>query len=204
MSTDPPNAPRRRASDVPPNPALWDALERGPLLRRILEDFYEQVYADPRLAPFFEHTTKSWAVDHQFAFLAEAFSGQDLYFGDRPRNAHHWMVISDELFDYREALMDATLRRFGLADEHIRHWRAFEEKFRSHIVKDAPFAKKRRGQALPLEGFEAIVLDSGGLCDGCGAVFDKDERAHYHVRTGKVYCRVCKPGPYAGTTESAT
>jgi hypothetical protein len=41
VSTDPPNAPRRRASDVPPNPALWDALERGPLLRRILEDFYE-------------------------------------------------------------------------------------------------------------------------------------------------------------------
>ena len=198
MDADPQRRPRRRANDTEPNLALWGALEQGAKLRRILEDFYEQVYVDPRLAPFFEHTTKSWAIDHQYAFLAEAFTGQDLYFGDRPRNAHHWMVISHELFDYRETLMDQTLRRHGLADEHIRHWRAFEEKFRSHIVKDAPFAKKRRGQALPLEGYEPIVLDSGGICDGCSGIVETHATAHYHVRTGKVYCAQCRPGDARG------
>lgn len=189
--------PQRRAGDTSSDPALWEALERGPGLRRILEDFYAQVYADPRLSPFFEHTTRQWAIDHQYAFLAQAFSGEPLYFGDRPRNAHHWMVISDALFDHREALMHATLQRHGLAPEHIARWRAFEEKFRAHIVKDAPFAKKRRGVALPLDGYDSVVMDTGGLCDGCSGVIERGATSYYHVRTGKAYCSTCKPDPEA-------
>jgi truncated hemoglobin YjbI len=173
------------------NLALWDALERGPRLRRILEDFYEQVYADAQLRPFFEHTRKDWAIDHQYAFLAQAFSGQKLFFGDRPRNAHHWMVITDELFDYREGLMAATLRRHGLTEAQVAHWRAFEEKFRKHIVKDTPFPKKRRGLSMPLEGYESAVLTDGGLCDGCAQVVEKGAEVRYHVRTGKAYCGPC-------------
>jgi len=184
---------RRRLSDVEPNLALWEALDQGPKLRQILEDFYAIVFRDPRLAPFFADTSMSWAVDHQYAFLAQAFSGQNLYFGDRPRNAHHWMVISDELFDYREELMERTLRRHGLAEDHIRHWRAFEEKFRFHIVKDEPFAKKRRGVALPLDGYEPVVMEDGGLCDGCLEPVGRGDTAYCHLRTGKAYCARCRP-----------
>lgn len=187
-----PPPPARRLEDVPPNPALWEALERGPLLRAILTDFYGQVYADPALAPFFAHTTMEWAIDHQFAFLAQAFGGERLFFGDRPRNAHHWMVISDALFDYREALMAATLRKHGLAEAHIGYWLSFEERFRSHIVKSAPFPKKRRGVALPLEGFGTVTMDDGGLCDGCGGIVEKGATVVYHLRTGKAYCQACK------------
>ncbi len=186
-------AKQRRAEDTQPNLALWEALERGPLLRRILEEFYLQVLEDPRLKPFFVHTSYSWAVDHQYAFLAQAFSGEKLYFGDRPRNAHHWMVISHELFDYRELLMERLLRKHGLAEHHIAHWRAFEEKFRSHIVKDAPFPRKRRGLAMPLDGHESLVLDDGGICDGCGAVVDRGATVTYHTRTGRTLCHTCQP-----------
>jgi truncated hemoglobin YjbI len=116
---------KRRALD--PHPALWEAFERGPGLRRLLEVFYERVYADERLEPFFARTTIEWAIDHQYAFLGEILSGQDMFFGDRPRNAHHWMVISDELFDYREALMERCLREHGLSEEHVRDVRAIDE-----------------------------------------------------------------------------
>jgi truncated hemoglobin YjbI len=121
-----------------PHPELWAALGGGPLLRRILEAFYARVYADPRLAPFFARTTIEWAVDHQYAFLAQIFSGQKMFFGDRPRNAHHAMVISDELFDYREAVMMQVLEEHGLGAAQRDEWRAVEEAFRSHIVKAAP------------------------------------------------------------------
>ncbi len=191
--TDPSDpAASRRAEDIEPNMALWEALERGPRLRHILTDFYSRVYADPRLAPFFVHTSIDWVIDHQFAFLAQAFGGQQLYFGDRPRNAHHWMVISDELFDYREALMETTLRDHGLRDEDIAHWRSFEERFRSHIVKSAPFPKKRRGIALPLDGFGTVTMDDGGICDGCQAIIDRGTSVEYHLRTGKAYCERCR------------
>ena len=35
------------------DPDIWAALENGPKLTRILEDFYTRVYADARLSPFF-------------------------------------------------------------------------------------------------------------------------------------------------------
>lgn len=174
-----------------PHPELWAALEHGRRLRVILEDFYEQVYADPRLAPFFARTTKSWAIDHQYAFLGEILSGTDMFFGDRPRNAHHWMVIDDALFDYREELMMKTLERHGLTAEQRAEWRAIEEVFRSHIVKSEPRPLVRAGKTLPLEGYDAIALSSGGLCDFCSSVIAIGAIARYHVRTGHVYCDAC-------------
>ncbi len=172
-------------------PEIWQALGRGALLRTILEDFYARVYADERMAPFFAHTTLAWAIDHQFAFLSEIFSGEKVYFGDRPRNAHHWMVISDELFDHREALMDQCLRDHGLAEVYIREWRAIEETFRSHIVKDRPFARKRNGAIMPLEGHERIDFVAGGQCDRCQGEVPIGATGWFHVRTGHAYCAAC-------------
>jgi truncated hemoglobin YjbI len=187
---------RRRRGALAPNPRLWEALERGPKLRAILEDFYAQVYDDPRLSPFFVHTSMQWAIDHQYAFLAEIFSGEKLYFGDRPRNAHSWMVITNELFDHREALMESCLRRHGLDEASIAAWRAVEETFRGHIVKDAPIARKRAGIALPVEGYEGLELGVGTLCDECSTELPVGARAVYHVRTGMTYCPDCRtPAP---------
>lgn len=182
---------RLRRGPLAPNPRMWEALERGARLRAILTDFYAEVYQDPRLAPFFHATTMEWAIDHQFAFLADIFTGERLYFGDRPRNAHHWMVISDELFDYREAVMERCLRRHGLAEDLIAAWRALEEVFRSHIVKGAPFARRRNGVVMPLDGYEHLVLEAGGACDECAGEIVRGGDSWYHVRTGKAFCAGC-------------
>lgn len=182
---------RGRRGPLAPNPRMWEALDRGPRLRAILTDFYAEVYRDERLAPFFHATTIEWAIDHQYAFLAEIFTGESMFFGDRPRNAHHWMVISDELFDYREAVMERCLRRHGLPEDLIRAWRAVEEVFRSHIVKQTPFARLRHGVPMPLEGYDHIVLDAGGMCDGCAGEIARGGDSWYHVRTGKAYCAPC-------------
>lgn len=173
------------------DPELWQALDEGRLLRSVLVAFYERVYVDPRLAPFFHATTKEWAIDHQYAFLRQILTGEDVFFGDRPRNAHNWMVIDDALFDHREALFQEELVRAGLSAEHRERFRVLHESFRKQIVKDAPFPKRRRGVALPLDGWEAIALSAGGVCDGCAAIVAVDEAVHYHVRTGKVACTAC-------------
>ncbi|MCF6319542.1 MAG: FAD-binding oxidoreductase, partial [Proteobacteria bacterium] len=87
-----------------PDPAMWQALEEGKKLNQILNDFYDKVLTDTQLAPFFKGVTKEHIVGKQYAFLNQIYTGQDCYFGDRPRNAHHWMIISDSLFDHREKL----------------------------------------------------------------------------------------------------
>jgi truncated hemoglobin YjbI len=170
---------------------MWEALGRGPLLRAILTDFYAQVYRDERLGPYFHATTMEWAIDHQYAFLAEIFTGERMFFGDRPRNAHHWMVISDELFDHREALMERCLRRHGLADDLVAAWRAVEEVFRDHIVKASPVPRLRNGVPMPLDGHARLALDAGGACDACNGEIARGGDCWYHVRTGKAYCAAC-------------
>jgi len=182
---------RRRRGDLAPNPRMWAALEDGKGLTRILHDFYDRVFVDERLAPFFAGVTKQWVIEKQYAFLCEVFTGEKVYFGDRPRNAHHWMVISDELFDYREALMEGALRRYGLTADLIAEWRRVEEAFRPQIVKSAPIPKKRFGVELPLEGYGTLRLDVGTLCDGCQGELQPGQQVHYHLRTGRAFCDRC-------------
>jgi truncated hemoglobin YjbI len=174
-----------------PDPQIWAALEGGPLLAKILKDFYSRVFADPRLEPFFEGVTQQRAQEKQYSFLFQVFTGKQVYFGESPRQAHHWMVIPDDLFDYREELFASCLRRHGLPERIVQKWRGIHELYRADIVKTEPQPKVVAGEALPLEGFGEITLSIGTLCDVCHQEIDSGETVRYHLRLGKVYCREC-------------
>lgn len=183
----------RSKGPLAPNASLWEALDRGPRLRSILERFYTRVYADPRLGPFFHGVTKERAVDKQYGFLAEIFTGEKMYFGDRPRNAHHWMVISDELFDYRERLFEECLREEGLAEEHLAAWLAVHQVFRKQIVKDKPFPRRMAGVEMPLDGWLTEKLAAGLMCDGCQREVPEGAQITFHRRRGTAFCEHCTP-----------
>ena len=174
-----------------PDPEMWEALDNGKLLTRILTDFYTLVYADERLNSFFENSTIQRSIEKQYNFLNQVFTGNNVYFGDRPRNAHHWMVISDELFDYRESIMESCLRKHGLSEELIRRWKIMENEYRCEIVKDKPWNRFKFGKEIPMDGFEELVMDSATLCDNCQSEINVGETVRYHVRIGKVYCPKC-------------
>jgi len=180
---------RRQYPD--PDPQMWDALEQGKLLTRILQDFYTQVYDDPHLVSFFENTTKRRSIEKQYNFLHQVFTGKKVYFGDRPRNAHHWMVISNELFDYRARIMESCLRTHGLSEELIKRWLAMEDSYRDDIVKDLPRSRFKFGKEIPLDGYEELKMDFATLCDNCQAEINVGDVVRYHVRIGKVYCEKC-------------
>lgn len=180
-----------RARDPKPDPELWAALGHGDLLTAILTDFYTRVYGDPRLAPFFHGITKQRSIEKQFSFLQQIMTGEKCYFGDRPRNAHHWMVISDELFDYREDLMMGCLRHHGLSETMIRRWRAMEEGYRSDIVKSAAWPRRLGDMELPLDGFGEETMSAATLCDSCQSEINVGEKVRYHLRLGTTYCRAC-------------
>jgi ferredoxin-NADP reductase len=181
------------------DPEIWQALEQGRKLYKILQDFYDIVYEDPRLSPFFQKVTRQRSIEKVYLFLRQVFSGEKVYFGDRPRNAHHWMVISDDLFDHREDIMEGCLRDNGLPEHLIKRWRCMEESFRPDIVKSKPWSKVMHGVELPLEGYQELVLDSGSLCDSCQQAIDAGTRVRYHVRLGSIYCPACMA---AGKTSS--
>lgn len=174
-----------------PDEALWEAIGRGPGLRRILSRFYTHVYADPRLAPFFQGMEIDQVVGKQYTFLADLFSGRRDFMGLMPYNAHHWMVISDNLFDHREALFESVLRAEGLAEPLIRRWLVLHERFRVSIVKDRPSGLWMDGafQAVREQTVEVLGVDS--VCDGCGSEIRAGEPARYLHRIGHLHCAQC-------------
>jgi NAD(P)H-flavin reductase/ferredoxin/truncated hemoglobin YjbI len=185
-----PNDGAKMAS-IPSDPELWQALEGGPGLTRILTDFYERVFADPRLAPFFHNVTKERAIQKQYEFLREMFARDCTFFGLRPFNAHHWMVISDELFDYRERLIESCMRRYGLAPHLIRRWLALHEAFRRELVKSDERGLIIDGHERRAEGYSSEALELASVCDGCAGEMPSGSRGRMHRRTGKLYCEGC-------------
>ncbi|HED33960.1 MAG TPA: 2Fe-2S iron-sulfur cluster binding domain-containing protein [Gammaproteobacteria bacterium] len=173
------------------NEEIWIALEQGKKLKIILDDFYHQVYQDSKLSPFFENATEKRSSEKQYLFMRQLFTGEKVYFGDRPKNAHHWMVISNELFDYREQLLIECLRKHALAEHFIQYWVELDESFRQDIVKETPQPKIINGVALPLDGFETLRIDEGTLCDSCNQPIEKNEIVRYHLRLGLTYCPDC-------------
>lgn len=185
------SSPIDKPSHTSPDPEMWEALGEGTLLSDILEDFYDRAFADDRLEPFFHGVTRQRAREKQYLFLKQLFTGEKVYFGDRPRNAHHWMVISNELFDYRESIMVDCLRRHGLPEHLVTRWRQLENSFRGDIVKDNPWNRKIGDIEIPVSGFDEVTLDVGSLCDSCGNEIDAGITVRYHLRLGTLYCPDC-------------
>ncbi len=181
---------RTRKGRLAPDQGLWEALGQEKGLRAVLTDFYTRVYGDERLAPFFIDVGMDWAIDKQFNFLRSIFTGARNYMGNMPRHAHHWMVISGDLFDYREDLLQACLLEHGLSEELAGRIRGLNETFRRAIVKEEPIPLH---PGDPVDGWDRMVMPVGTVCDGCQGPIDEGDIAVYHVRTGKTYCRVCRP-----------
>lgn len=172
MSQDP--KLHRRLGDAAADPAFYAAIGGDATLRRVLDAFYDRVFEDPLLAPFFARSDKATLKGKQFGFLRLRFTGErGQYMGQRPRNAHHWMLISDAQFDHRQALMRETLEAEGLAPAHVAQWLGVEEVFRRQIVKDRPWPLFYNGTATYwVEGRREEVATVATLCDACQAELD--------------------------------
>jgi hypothetical protein len=120
--------------------------------------------------------------------------GEDVFFGNRPRNTHHWMVISDELMDYRKSLMLKAMQDNGLTQNQIDRWVRLEEHFRGDIVKTEAWPKRIGDQDVLLEGFGQEVLTIATLCDYCQAEIPAGTTVIYHLRRGLVSCPACTNG----------
>jgi hypothetical protein len=153
------------------------------------------VYADERLSPFFHGLPRDQIVAKQYAFLADLFSGERHYFGMNPFNAHHWMVISDDLFDHREALFEQTLRDHGLPEPMIRRWEALHERFRTEIVKPVARGRVMRGEEQPLRLHEVDHLDIDTVCDDCGRRFPPVGRAATSIASARCIAAPARASP---------
>ena len=185
-------APTPTQESAPIAPDLWVELGNGAKVRAALVDFYDRVYEDSVLAPFFRGITKERLTGKQYAFLHDEMTGGHDYFGDNMSNTHHWMVISDAVFEHRQRLMVTVLHDHGLSESQIERWMHYEERHRGDIVKDSPRDRLFEGQVMPVEGYEEETLSCGAMCDHCGRELHPGEVVLYHVRLGNISCSQCR------------
>ncbi|MEQ1661015.1 MAG: group 1 truncated hemoglobin, partial [Hylemonella sp.] len=197
-------APTNEVRPPPADPALWAELGDGRVVRQVLEAFYARVYEDERLRHFFEGVTLDRSIDKQYSFLKQCMTGEKVYMGDRPRNAHHWMIISNELFDYRQQLMVETLRSHGLSAAQIARWTRYEEVFRPDMVKSEPWPRRMGGVDVMREGFDEEELLVDSVCDYCGEEVLSGTRVLFHRRLGKIGCSGCASGLRAPSPAGAS
>lgn len=179
--------PRRFEPDL----EMWKGLEEGKLLRTILDDFYTRAFEDEILSPYFHNVSKQRVAEKVYSYLKQAFTGERHYFGNHPRNAHHWMVVDNDIFDYREKMLLDCMYRHKLPEPLIQKWRSLEEQFRGDIVKDKPWGRLIGGVECPVDGYGEEVLDFATLCDGCSTEISIGEKVRYHLRLGTVYGHCC-------------
>ena len=153
--------------------------------------FYHKFYADSQLAPFFERVTMERIIGKQFAFLKENIVGEQVYFGEQPRNSHHWMVISDSLFQHRIDLMRQSLQEHSIPQTLIQQFEMYELQFKEEIVKSQAWLKQVGDLFVDTEKYEECRLDEATVCDYCGAEIAKHTLVRFHTRIGKLACQNC-------------
>lgn len=79
--------------------SIYEQIGGEGALVAVVDDFYERVLADPRLAPFFAGTNMSRLKGRQVEFFAAALGGPIPYTGATMADAHRGRGIQQEHFD---------------------------------------------------------------------------------------------------------
>ncbi|MBI2605799.1 MAG: group 1 truncated hemoglobin [Deltaproteobacteria bacterium] len=116
--------------------ALFSSIGGEKGLEEILIDFYSRMADDALVGFFFDRRDTRAIAMKQKEFLLRAMGAAKTHSGRTPARAHEKLPpILTGHFDRRLRLLEQTLRDHGLGEPEIRTWVAFENAFRSAIVK---------------------------------------------------------------------
>ena len=99
--------------------SIYESIGGSAAVPAVVDDFYERVLGDPRLAPYFAGTDVERVKTHQRAFIAAAIGGPDAYRGRAVAAAHAGLDISDADFDLVVTHLVTSLQSLGVAAETI-------------------------------------------------------------------------------------
>ncbi|MES3162380.1 MAG: group 1 truncated hemoglobin [Halorubrum sp.] len=117
-------------------PTLYERLGGEPAVGAVVNEFYDRILADDRVAHFFEDVDMAAQRSHQTKFLSAVTGGPMQYEGAEMGDAHEGLGIDDEEFDIVATHLDAALREFDIDSEDREAVMEAVEGFRDDIVED--------------------------------------------------------------------
>jgi hemoglobin len=97
--------------------SIYEAIGGEPALVAVVDDFYERVLGDARLAGFFAGTSMNKLKGRQVEFFAAALGGPHTYTGAPMKQVHLGRGIRQEHFDLVAGHLVAALGAAGVPEE---------------------------------------------------------------------------------------
>jgi len=85
----------------------------------VVSDFYDRVFDDPLLEPYFEGVDREALFAHQVQFVSAVAGGPVSYEGADMREAHEGMGITAAAFGRVATYFGEALRENGVAEEDV-------------------------------------------------------------------------------------
>ena len=114
---------------------LYERLGGEPAVGAVVNEFYDRVLADDRVAGFFDDVDMVEQRSHQTKFLSAVTDGPMQYDGPEMGEAHEGLDISDEEFDVVAGHLDAALREFDVDATDREAVMDAVERYREEIVE---------------------------------------------------------------------
>jgi hemoglobin len=99
--------------------SIYESIGGEPALTAVVDDLYQRVTADPKLAGFFAGTNMAKLKGRQVEFFAAALGGPQTYTGATIREAHRGRGIGQEHFDLVAGHLVAALSAANVPDKTI-------------------------------------------------------------------------------------
>lgn len=113
---------------------LYHRLGGADAIEAVVDEFYDRVLADDRVAHFFDDVDMSQQRAHQTQFISAVAGGPVEYTGKEMEEAHAHLDISHDDFDVIAELLAASLEAFDVADSDQEAVLGAVESYRDDVV----------------------------------------------------------------------
>jgi hemoglobin len=114
---------------------LFDAIG-GDALRRVIEDFYDRVFADVMIGFLFVGKDRERLIEKEWELAARMLGAPVRYTGRPIREAHARIPILGGHFDRRTKILEETLADHAVAPAVRDAWLAHTRSLRAHVTAD--------------------------------------------------------------------
>jgi len=119
------------------NPSLFERIGGKAAVNAAVDDFYQRVLADERIARFFAGVDMKAQSAKQKGFLTQVFGGPTNYTGKQMREGHAHLLamgLDDSHVDAVIEDLGATLNGLGVAEADIKEVAAIAESVRDEVL----------------------------------------------------------------------
>ncbi|WP_435075222.1 group I truncated hemoglobin [Halorubrum sp. HHNYT27] len=104
---------------MPDSQSIYESIGGREAVEAVVSDFYDRVFDDSVLEPYFEDVDREALYAHQVQFISAVAGGPVSYEGSDMRAAHEGMGVTEEAFGRVATYLREALRENGVGEESV-------------------------------------------------------------------------------------